>query len=489
MSTEIELKLSLHPKAVGQLLRHPLLKGLPGKKQRLLNTYYDTPKLRLHARQTALRFRKKGWEWLLTVKTAEPACGGLAMRNEWETAATPGNFDFSHVDRSDLREFLETVRDRLRPVFTTDFKRQSWLVPFGKSVIELALDQGKIESSKKGAVICEVELELISGEVGDIFALARALQEIVDLRPAISSKAERGYALSTGAPQTPFHANSVALSTEKTPVEAFRQIALNCLEHFQRNETGLLVSDDPEFVHQARVAMRRLRSAIKVFTPALPPDFVEIYGQTWQALSSALGEARNWDVLLTETLPPIHASFPENHEIRRLQKAGIRAANRARRSIRAMLNLREYQRLMTEFTAAVFALRDVMPTPLIDFATATLDDELTKANDLARRFSPQDAEEQHRMRIRFKRLRYALEFFAPLFPRRKLQPYHCTLARLQDQLGLINDHVTARSLLTRHPMKTAGGVVHGWISGRHQLLLDELPAALEAWSSQPPPWH
>ena len=489
MSTEIELKLSLPTKSVGHLLRHPLLKSLPSKKQRLLNTYYDTPKLRLHAQQTALRFRKKGWDWLLTVKTAEPARGGLAMRNEWETAATPGNFDFSHVDRSDLREFLERLAPKLRPVFTTDFKRQAWHVPFGESLIELALDRGRIESGKKKAAISEVELELISGQVRDIFGLARALQEEVDLRPAIASKAERGYALFTGALKTPFHAKATALAAEQTPVEAFRLIALNCLEHFQRNEAGLLLSDDPEFVHQARVAMRRLRSAIKVFTPALPPDFVEIYGQTWQALSSALGEARNWDVLLTETLPTVHLAFPENQEIRRLQRDGTRAARRARQTIRAMLNLREYQRLMTEFTAALFALHDVMPTPLDIFATATLDDQIARASDLARQFSPVDAEGQHRLRIRFKRLRYTLEFFAPLFPRKKLQAYHCKLARLQDQLGLLNDHVTARGLLTRHHLKGEGGVVHGWISGRYQLLLDALPAALEDWSSQPPPWH
>jgi hypothetical protein len=87
------------------------------------------------------------------------------------------------------------------------------------------------------------------------------------------------------------------------PVEAFRSIALGCLEHFQRNEKGLHEGAEAEFVHQARVALRRLRSAIKLFAPVLPPEFVTAYGQTWQTLAGALGDARNWDVFLEETLP------------------------------------------------------------------------------------------------------------------------------------------------------------------------------------------
>jgi triphosphatase len=68
------------------------------------------------------------------------------MRSEWETPATPGTFDFSHVDADDFRDFLEQRSNRFEPVFTTDFHRQIWQVPFGESQIELALDRGQIES-------------------------------------------------------------------------------------------------------------------------------------------------------------------------------------------------------------------------------------------------------------------------------------------------------------------------------------------------------
>jgi len=330
MSTEIELKLQLNPKAARQLAAHPLLAGIPAQKQHLLNTYFDTPKLELHAKRIALRFRKKGWEWLCTVKSAEPASGGLAMRSEWETPATPGVFDFSHVDDDNFRAFLEQRRDQFEAIFTTDFRRQIWHVPFGESLIELAIDRGHIESKGRRATICEIELELLSGKIDDIFGLTRELQQNIDLHPAIASKAERGYGLFLNEPRRPYKSKPVPINEQQTPVEAFRSVALGCLEHFQRNECGLLTGGEAEFVHQARVSLRRLRSAIKLFAPVLPPEFVAAYGQTWRTLAGALGDTRNWDVFIEETLPPIAAAFPDHRDIKRLHRAAQQRANSAR---------------------------------------------------------------------------------------------------------------------------------------------------------------
>ena len=310
MSTEIELKLQVSAAAIRQLLAHPLLASIPPQKQHLLNTYFDTPKLELHARRVAVRFRKKGWQWLCTVKSAEPASGGLAMRSEWETPATPGIFDFSHVDADDFRQFLEQKQPHLEPVFTTDFHRQIWHLPFGESLIELAIDRGHIEACGRREKISEIELELLSGNVDDIFGLTRELQQKIDLRPAVASKAERGYKLFLNEPLRPFKSKAVPIKEQQTPVAAFRSVALGCLEHFQRNESGLSQGNDPEFIHQARVSLRRLRSAIKLFAPVLPTEFVAAYGQTWRTLAGALGDTRNWDVFLEETLPPIAAAFP-----------------------------------------------------------------------------------------------------------------------------------------------------------------------------------
>lgn len=474
MSTEIELKLQLSPKSARKLIAHTTLSGIAPQKQRLLNTYYDTPDLSLHDRRIALRFRQKGWQWLLTVKSAEPASGGLALRSEWETAATPGCFDFSHVDNAELREFLEIRSEHLVPVFTTHFKRQIWHVPFGDSLIELAIDRGHIESGGKRLPICEVELELLSGQVSDIFGLTRHLQGQIDLVPAIASKAERGYQLFADQPLRPFRARNPALENTQTPIDAFRTIALACLEHFQRNEPGLLDGDDPEFVHQARVALRRLRSAIKLFAPVLPPQFVNAYGKTWQTLASALGEARNWDVFLTETLPPVQQAFPGDSSLRRLRNEGRRRARNARHAIARLLAGREYPRLLVEFTAAVYALSDTLPIPLKDFAHKRIAAHTRRARKLAEKHATLDSAERHRMRIAFKKLRYTLEFFGAQLPKKRLATYLEGLSKLQDELGLINDQITAAQLIKETLGKRPPGAIHGWVAGRHELLLKQL---------------
>jgi triphosphatase len=481
MSIEIELKLQLSPKTAKKLASHPLLGKIQPQKVRLLNTYFDTPKLELHARRIAVRFRNKGWQWLLTVKSAEPATGGLAMRSEWETEATPGQFDFSHVDADELREFLENSSGELEPIFTTDFRRQIWQVPFGESLIELALDRGSIESRGKSTPICEIELELLSGKVEDIFGLTRKLQEQHDLHPAIASKAERGYNLYLNEPVVPFKAKPAAINEEMTPVEAFRSIALGCLEHFQRNEKGLLEGSDPEFVHQARVALRRLRSAIKLFAPVLPPEFVSAYGQTWQTLGSALGDARNWDVFLEETLPPIQAAFPENRDIKRLRNEARQRAKSARRSINRLLAVSEYPRLLVEFTSAIYSLTDTLSLPMADFAIERISNHAKRARKQAIRHADLSPDERHRMRISFKKLRYTLEFLAPLLAKKILAPFLQALSQLQDELGLINDHVTAEALIKEALAKRPVGAIHGWVAGRHELLLRESSEALETW--------
>lgn len=489
MSTEIELKLQLTPKAARKLREHPLLTGLTPQKQYLLNTYYDTPSLELHARRIALRFRKKGEQWLLTVKTAEPASGGLALRSEWECPARPGEFDFSHVDNDDLRGFLELRRELLEPVFTTHFDRQILQISYGDSEIEMAVDKGSIDSRDRSAPICEIELELLSGKVDDIFALTRQLQKDLALYPAIASKAERGYRAYLDTPLRPWKAKPANVHAGQTPVEAFRAIALGCLEHFQRNEDGLLADSQPEFVHQARVALRRLRSALKLFAPVLPADFVQAYGQTWQTLAGALGDARNWDVFLSETLPPIAAAFSSHKDTKRLRNTAQKRARAARRDIVDLLSLREYPCLLVEFTAAVYALHDSQAISLVDFAQERLAAHARRARKLARRLPELEAEERHKMRIAFKKLRYALEFFAPLWPERKLSPYLAALSSLQDELGRLNDHVTAEALLASSLSKGDAGIAHGWLAGRQLLLLETLPAAIETWLVQKAPWQ
>ena len=197
MATEIELKLSLAPDAIPTLLALSCFAGQVIQEQRLSNTYYDTPELLLSQRKMALRLRQKGNETWLTVKTAGKSEAGLATRHEWECLATPGIFDFAHIEQAELRTMLTALIPQLTTIFRTDFLRRRVVLHYGQSQIEVAIDQGTVSSQGREQALCELELELLSGDIGDLKALATQLQTHLPgvLHPSDISKAQRGYAL------------------------------------------------------------------------------------------------------------------------------------------------------------------------------------------------------------------------------------------------------------------------------------------------------
>ena len=487
MATEIELKLALPRSAAPHLGRHRLLAPLPAVSHTLQNTYYDTPDFALQRRGVALRLRRRGKTWLLTVKSTEPAVGGLAARSEWETVAQPGVWDFGHVDDPKLRQDLEGITPRLTALFTTHFRRRAWTLSYGRSRVEVALDLGTIASGERSEALAEVELELLAGERCDLFALARELQATLPLCPASASKAERGYRLFLGEPKQPCKAKIPPLSRDLTPIAAFQHIASACLDQLQRNLGGLAPQCDPEYLHQARIALRRLRSALKIFAPTLPQGFAAPWSAAFRPLAAALGDARDWDVFFGETLPPIVAAFPQDHGAGHLPAAAGRCATRAANALRRQLAGPDHPRLLLDFTAALASLPSAS-ADLEAFARAALNRQSRQTRRLARRHAVLSDAERHRLRIRIKKLRYTLECFATLLPRRRLKPYLAALAQLQDELGLANDHVTALELLHRLPARHRSGPVLGWLHGRHALLLAEQAEALETWLAQSKPW-
>ena len=198
---ETELKLSLSEPDLQRLLNHPLLTATSSR-QRLLNTYFDTPDLSLQHRRMAVRERLAGDQWLLTVKTAGRSENGLSRRQEWEAPTTPGALQFAMlVDDAALAAELMAMRPRLKALFCTDFERQRWVVTHADAQIEVALDQGRIHvpGTDLSEPLLELELELLSGPESALLALADVLRQtpqgLVALTPSDASKAQRGMAL------------------------------------------------------------------------------------------------------------------------------------------------------------------------------------------------------------------------------------------------------------------------------------------------------
>lgn len=482
MALESEIKLSLPRRAAHLVATHPLLAALPAKQKKLDNIYYDTPDLALHARRIALRHRRIGKKWLLTVKCAAPAAGGLAQRPEWENASQPGEFDFSPIDDIDLRQQLEALRQQLTPAFVTQFTRTAWHVETPQGQVEVAFDRGQIKAGGRKENICEIELELLDGQVGALFEVARALQNGLPLHPEAGSKAERAYRLLTGSPIAASKAQATPIKTGDSAMDAFRRIALACLVHLQDNEYGVRCSNSPEPVHQARVAIRRLRTALRLWRPLLPESFL-VFDAAWRNLAGTLGEARNHDVLLLEILAPLARAFPVQPDVQRLLRRAQAAGKHTRKTARTALATPDYSRLLLEFTAATLSLEAAEPSPLADFARRCLKRRARRVARLTPENPAAASAALHPLRIALKRLRYALEFFAELFPKRRYRRYHLKICRLLELLGQLNDHSVAGKLAGSNAR------LDGWLAGRSEALLCQVPLALNDFVACPPPWQ
>jgi adenylate cyclase len=506
MAEEIELKLALPESAQRNFLRHPLLRQATHKQAyRLTNLYYDTPALDLRARGIALRLRAQGKFWLQSVKCAGSRAGGLSARPEWETPYG-GHFDFAAIDDPKVRDWLARPKiiSRIAPIFETNFQRIAWTFELVRGTrIELALDRGWIAAGGQREAISEVEIELLEGNPAELFALAQALAERVPLMPAPLSKADRGYHLFRQTPATPFRAVPIALAATDTPVEAFRSIALACLDHLQHNHAGAIASDDPEYIHQMRVAVRRLRAALRLFAPLLPEGFAVQFLPVLHELMTMLGAARDYDVLLAEIAEPVLHALPDEPRLAALVGVITERRFAIRRDALCQLGAAHYGQVVLQTLATLHGLEAKvgagetalagLPPPLetapatptlFDFAAAQLRRLRKKTLMLAAQANVDAPETLHALRIGIKRLRYALEFFAPLAARKSMQRLLDHLTELQDALGQINDLANAGALLMdcadEDPrLREAVTLIAGWHGPRHQKLLAAVPRGLK----------
>lgn len=513
MALETEIKLGLHPQDLPRLLAHPVLQGREAPPVRLLNTYFDTPALDLRQARMAVRERRDGRRVLLTVKTAGSSVGGLSRRGEWEAPRPRGALRFApFVDDAALARRLDAWAPLLVPVFHTDFTRRSWVVAHRGARIELALDEGELRSGVAPRVrrdrILEVELELLDGAVDALLDLAHTLvlgpegcrERALRLRPAQHSKAERGYALFRGERPAPLKAAGVVLKPGMAVGEACQTACLAALAHLQANAEGLLRAPidarhlpDPEFIHQARVALRRLRTGLRLFRTQLPAPWVAHWSAEWKALANGLGAARNWDVFATETLPellPPQDARPEARALRDwVQSQRLQANQRAV----ALLAAPSYALALLAFTRSLLALparRGV--GDLTAWAQAQLREghaRLREQARVARRLGPDG---RHELRLVLKKLRYTQEFLASLLPPKRVARSTATLAEAQTLLGELNDLSTAQALLAQVPATVAPALVAQWQQGLQAQLdagLLALPAMETALARSPTPWR
>lgn len=452
MSIETELKLRIAPEHLNRLKRHPLLKTLAlsrASTRKLYNIYYDTPALDLHHRAMALRLRRIGKQWLQTLKGGGGVQAGLHLRNEWETPVAAKALDFRALEASGGKSLPAALQNKLQPLFTTDFSRTTRMVAFGGAEIELCMDSGEIKAGRKKRPISELELELKSGDSAQLFKFALALLEIVPLEVEHTSKAEYGYLLHSSAIPAVSKANFPKVTKSPDVASALQSMIGSCLLHLQANISGTLQKLDEEYLHQVRVALRRLR-VVLAMTASWRED-EELAGLREQVaeLSVEFGRLREWDVFVTQILARIRKCMPQQYGLLDVLRASEKLRKQHHASVENRLQSQDYQRFLLRFGAWMHGdyWREPAGLTLPDFAVQILDKRSLQVSKRGKYVATTDPGQLHALRIACKKLRYSVEIFAPLFDPVKTRRYQSALAVLQDTLGTLNDIAVAQRLL------------------------------------------
>lgn len=465
---EVELKLYLptaDPASLAQrLARTPPLRRRKASQQQLHNIYYDTPDQQLRQRRAVLRLRRVGGkaqpQWLQTFKTGAADTSALSRRGEWESPVATPELSRLALDDSPWAALDPdgSLFATLVPCFVTVFERTSWLVARRDgSVVEVALDQGHIEANGRRAPICELELELKSGQPSALFALAQEIARSVALMPANMSKAQRGFLLAQGRWNQPYRYQLPARSARQPLASLAQQLLQHTFSQFTNNLDSLRVSDDPEVVHQARIGWRRFKTHLRLFRKVVQVS-VQPPVDDLQVLLSSLGELRNMDVARTQTLPMLASAYTMG-DAQRAQgwQALIQTLNQAtdlqRQALRQVLQrpsvgaslLAWVQWLETPTASA--PLEPTRKAEVRHWAARRvlrLNQQLALAQQLA--ISP---EQWHRTRILAKRLRYSSEAVGDVLPHRLAKQAQQLAAAIQDSIGAMRDIAQASALVAR----------------------------------------
>jgi inorganic triphosphatase YgiF len=509
MGIETEIKFEVSPADLEKLAASRSVRPSDGELVRhrhLVSTYFDTPKHVLRRNGISLRVRQAGKKHIQTVKTA---MNGVAIgRSEWEERVDGNEPNLRAARGTPLRQLL-SKRDRrkLDAVFATHVHRTVVPLRPGNSRVDLALDEGHIRAGLYSAPLAEVELELKSGSIGDLFKAARTVAELIPAKLALKTKSEQGYGLIADQPTAAVSASKITLPRKATLGIAFQAIGRSALHHIAANEPAVLAGL-PDGVHQMRVGVRRLRAAIWVFSELLRCEQTEAIRQDLKWLAGKLGPVRDLDVFLSTKVKRLGAADPPIAGLPDLvAELDYRRAVAAEAAKAAIASSR-YRLLI--FNALEWIEDGVWlkrRSPRRDqrvkrFAADLFAHRIAKAKKRAKHIRTLSVHDRHRLRIAMKKLRYSIYFFESLFDRhgsaKALLRYKACLASLQDNLGALNDIAVHQKMVTKirsdiadaksHPVAFAAGAVFGTERGETEQLLAAAEKAAHKLRRAKPFW-
>ena len=452
--SELELKFKLDDFAVQRWRER--LKAAGARRIRMRALYFDTADGKLSAAEIALRVRQEGRRWVQTLK----ASGDSAVnREEHEVSVSPGAAGAAPAIDPDLhrpspvfgrlqRALQHSSDASLSQRYATDFWRtRQHLRCADGSEVEAALDLGIVIAGEASSPIAELELEHKAGPVQGLFDLAVEAVGAGGLWLSTVSKAEQGEQLSSGRPVRAVKARPLLIPDHADGPALLRAVLANASSQVLSNASLVAAgSEDGEVIHQLRVGLRRLRTALRELdrlSERIAPAWEDVLGDTFGKLgqrrdNEEVGQAVQALLLDAAAPKPLWTAPPFANTTHAVRHPA-------------------FQSTLLQILALVHSSDDaflpVQQAELKEFVADRLHKLCKQVLRDGRHFDKLATDRQHRVRKRLKRLRYLAEFVRPLWPAKAVDRFIDRLKPAQEALGHHNDCVVACELF-RHDALT-----------------------------------
>ena len=473
--TEFELKLEIPANRLARV--EAAVREGKAVRQRLQARYFDTEDGVLARHGIVLRVRKEGRRWVQTAKG--PASATLERLEHNVNLVKPAGVAAPVADLA--RHAGTPVGERIaqalglasgKPfpalalLYETDVWRLTRNIKVAGSAMEIALDMGRVFSGTRSAPLCELEVEFKQGSPEHAVKLARDWCARHGLWLSAISKSMKGQRLGSGSafgpavaatpPEFDRHANSGQIAVA---------ILQSCLAQVLGNASEVAGgSDNPDHIHQLRVGIRRLRTALREL-PVLSGGIDPAWEAPLVDAFRTLGQHRDSSHVMLSLQPQIEAAGGPAVDTQHLD-ADIAEPALAVRSP-------AFQDAILGIIAFVHGAQSEGGSLAPKAAKKVLRVRLKKLRAQVvkegRKFVALEEARQHQVRKRLKRLRYLAEFVAPLFSTRKFRKFVAGLKPVQDALGVYNDELTALAAyraLTGKDKQAWFSV--GWLTARRQ---------------------
>lgn len=514
--SETELKFGLTTESVASL-RAAIERG-DAFETRLRAIYFDTLDDRLARHGASLRLRKEGSQWLQTAK-AKTDRSAKRLEDNVPVSVPPGRrapvLDRSRHHGTAAGAALAKIlgaddRDVDAPDlverFRTDVSRLSRTVRLGDAEIELALDLGRISAGPQMLPIREFELELKAGPVGALFATAKEWSQAHGLWLSLVSKGARGTRLAAGEPMAPPVKASLPERASAADGAGFFAATLeSCLAQVLANQSAVAAGErDDEIVHQLRVGLRRLRTALRELGDLQAPEGASADGsaresadagepareKVLQGVFHELGEHRDQSIVVPEIRRRLDEAgappFPD--EASTQQPRPLEAIARDAALQQVLLDVFGLQSTASSRKEGKTGSTGKAPRQLIVHRLERL---RRKVEHDGKRFATLDTPQRHRVRKRLKRLRYLSEFATPIFGKARVGRYLECWREAQDALGAFNDERIAAAAfrgLAESGRAPGAWFAVGWLAATQDASVRRCQHALARAAAARPFW-